>query len=313
MPYKDKEQEKTHSREYYLRNKEHFSEYNKKKYLEKGEEIKRKVQEYYFKNREKISLNSKKRYELNKERVTEVNKKWAQNNREKVRAIKAKYRNTLKGKISHKRYIQKNRVKRNEKRRKWRAANPDKVKAGKLRQRFKISFSDYQLMMKDQKNQCGICQTFFSTKSNSMAYSCVDHNHDTSKVRGLLCRRCNSGIGGFKDDPELLLSALNWLKGIKSKEEGQIERKPLKHYKYLIKRQYGLNEDQFYDLIDFQGNKCGICKIPLDKVQINIDHDHETGQIRGILCDKCNRSLGLLLDSPIIILKAIEWLKKEMK
>lgn len=41
----------------------------------------------------------------------------------------------------------------------------------------------------------------------------IDHCHDSGKVRGLLCARCNSGIGQFQDDPELIEAAARWVRG----------------------------------------------------------------------------------------------------
>lgn len=41
---------------------------------------------------------------------------------------------------------------------------------------------------------------------------CVDHNHNTGNVRSLLCMSCNTGIGKFKDNIELIEAALNYLK-----------------------------------------------------------------------------------------------------
>lgn len=63
----------------------------------------------------------------------------------------------------------------------------------------------------EQNNKCYICSTEFteSVKLN------IDHCHETMKVRGLLCVNCNVGIGHFKDNVELLQSAINYI--IKSK------------------------------------------------------------------------------------------------
>ena len=62
----------------------------------------------------------------------------------------------------------------------------------------------------------------------------------------------------------------------------------------IIRRQYGITQDEFNALIDFQDNKCAICDKKLDK--INIDHNHQTGEVRGLLCTGCNTGLGHLGD-----------------
>lgn len=62
------------------------------------------------------------------------------------------------------------------------------------------------------KNQNGLCQICKSFKSNRKSRLCVDHNHLTGKIRGLLCDRCNRAIGLFGDDSNILESALEYLK-----------------------------------------------------------------------------------------------------
>ena len=65
-----------------------------------------------------------------------------------------------------------------------------------------------------------------------------------------------------------------------------------------------------------QDNKCAICEQPettkrYDKVmELSVDHDHETGQVRGLLCCTCNRALGLFKDSSTILKKATNYFEK---
>jgi len=57
-----------------------------------------------------------------------------------------------------------------------------------------------------------------------------------------------------------------------------------------FKRRYGITLDDYNEMLKKQSNKCKICKISPDnlKRKLCIDHCHETGKIRGLLCDKCN-------------------------
>jgi hypothetical protein len=59
-------------------------------------------------------------------------------------------------------------------------------------------------------------------------------------------------------------------------------------------------------IVEFQGNVCAICKGPMNLK--NVDHDHQTGQIRGILCYLCNRALGTFLDSVVRLRAALEYM-----
>lgn len=64
---------------------------------------------------------------------------------------------------------------------------------------------------------------------------------------------------------------------------------------YHRKRKYGINQDQFLQLIENQNGNCGICKTKLDigiARNTHVDHCHKTGVIRGILCQTCNTKLG---------------------
>jgi hypothetical protein len=61
-------------------------------------------------------------------------------------------------------------------------------------------------------------------------------------------------------------------------------------------------------LVEDQHGACAICKRPFDGV-FHVDHDHDTGDPRGLLCSQCNTGIGLLGDSPERLLAAVDYLR----
>lgn len=63
-------------------------------------------------------------------------------------------------------------------------------------------------------------------------------------------------------------------------------------------RNYGISLEGYYTLLEMQGGVCAICRgVNSDGKQLYVDHDHTSGDIRGLLCRKCNYAVGLLDDS----------------
>lgn len=75
----------------------------------------------------------------------------------------------------------------------------------KLKADHGITLEEFEGLAIEQKNQCAIC----ATKTDDLH---VDHCHASKHIRGLLCHSCNVGLGHFRDDPELLLRAITYLK-----------------------------------------------------------------------------------------------------
>jgi hypothetical protein len=82
-----------------------------------------------------------------------------------------------------------------------------------------------------------------------------------------------------------------------------------------LRRAYGLTEDEFVSLLDSQGGVCASCGTSdWAKCRYGIpavDHDHQTGRVRGILCDACNKAAGLLGDNPERAASLAAYLKKQ--
>ena len=89
--------------------------------------------------------------------------------------------------------------------------NHPRTKANvKFRLRYGITIEQYEQMVSVQDNKCALCGQDGSLSPKGKL--CVDHCHATRKVRGLLCNGCNAGLGYFRDDPNLLDKAIEYLK-----------------------------------------------------------------------------------------------------
>ncbi len=89
-----------------------------------------------------------------------------------------------------------------------------------------------------------------------------------------------------------------------------------------IKKKYGLSPEQYFSKLESQGGGCAICSTTegkklkrLSKTRFNfaVDHDHDTDKVRGLLCDTCNRALGMFGDSPENLRSALAYLEKHGK
>jgi hypothetical protein len=81
--------------------------------------------------------------------------------------------------------------------------------------KFKMTANHYYDLLEKQNHVCKICkkpETQIKKKSNKVKMLSVDHCHKTGKIRGLLCFKCNIGIGAFNDDIELMKSGIEYLK-----------------------------------------------------------------------------------------------------
>jgi SNF2 family DNA or RNA helicase len=84
---------------------------------------------------------------------------------------------------------------------------------------------------------------------------------------------------------------------------------------YTLMRYYGITLEEYNRRLEEQNFKCALCLREHDPDgshhdRLDVDHDHATDKVRGLLCQKCNKGIGLLGDSPEILQKAIEYLSK---
>jgi len=151
------------------------TKYNKKKWKQHKKSEQVRYQKWYTDNKEHNRRKSKKRYRENKSKIQKQNKKYYAKNRNVRSAyIKSWYDTTYDTRVAN---------------------------------RFDIDFK-YSELLQAQNGLCAICQQTCSTGKRLA----VDHCHETNMIRGLLCSKCNRGLGYFKDSLELIERAYEYLK-----------------------------------------------------------------------------------------------------
>lgn len=90
-----------------------------------------------------------------------------------------------------------------------------------------------------------------------------------------------------------------------------VEKMPNGYHRWLrIKKVYGITKEEFENFLASQGGLCAICERPLVDKKTHIDHCHDTGKVRGLLCGPCNQGLGLFQESKMTLSKALKYLEK---
>lgn len=74
-------------------------------------------------------------------------------------------------------------------------------------------------------------------------------------------------------------------------------------------KSYGLSPEQYDEMLENQGGVCSICKCKNKSgIRLAVDHDHETGAVRGLLCSLCNTAIGLLRHDKTLFSNAVEYI-----
>ena len=81
--------------------------------------------------------------------------------------------------------------------------------------------------------------------------------------------------------------------------------------KNQLRRKYGITEDDYDEMYRAQRGCCWICGTHQSalKRRLNVDHDHDSGDVRALLCGHCNRGIGLLGDDPKTVQRAADYLR----
>lgn len=137
------------------------------------------------------------------------------------------------------------------------------------------------------------------------------------------CSKCGEEklVGMFHKNKSTVSGYANWCKTcdkVSRRKRGRTPSGKLSQYKRYLRNQYGLTIEQYDFMLARQNSVCNICRQPESSVDRNgvvrhlsVDHDHKTGKIRGLLCIRCNATLGLVQDSIPLLENLIQYLGSE--
>lgn len=125
----------------------------------------------------------------------------------------------------------------------------------------------------DYKKRCPRCE---------LIKSAAEFHRNASSRDGLhwVCRECNKKKGGYGKQLE--------------------QRRRF--------RVYDITGDEVEALLRHQEHSCAICRVAFVGTEFHIDHCHRSGDVRGLLCSRCNTALGLLKDDPVRMASAVRYL-----
>ena len=139
------------------------------------------------------------------------------------------------------------------------------------------------------------------------------------------CNSCNttkplSEFGLLRQKPRHICKMCKNLESKIWYENNKDRKKQLsKEYRHIKKDKdlqstYGIDLATYNQMLVTQGRRCKICQTPQGDLKraMCVDHDHSTGKVRGLLCDTCNRSLGLLKDNVNILTRAVDYLQGKL-
>ena len=143
----------------------------------------------------------------------------------------------------------------------------------------------------DRKTNCGICKSLKIERNGR-------------SICPICARRY--ALDFYHKNPKKPLTDLQ--KESKYKNRKKTRKSGLSNQKvYAMKHRYGITEEEYLTISKRQNDLCGVCREKLSN-DVLVDHDHTTGNVRGLLCRHCNFALGLFKDDINKLKQAISYL-----
>lgn len=155
----------------------------------------------------------------------------------------------------------------------------------------------------------GVSNSFAPSTAGSRARS----QEAAPPVEGVItkwCPKCSRDLPleAFARSRGRRLGRAGWCKGCASVYMASGTKR-----RSVLKRTYGITAERYDQMLRAQAGACAVCKHPPAKKtrqskSLAVDHDHATGEVRGLLCGRCNTALGLLREDPANIVALFNYL-----
>lgn len=172
---------------------------------------------------------------------------------------------------------------------------------------FKLwsEFSKNKHGTRGHQSWCGDCFREHAGRKRAREFKVTEQGRE--------CSRCGTfkSWGEFYKRKELSTGHESSCKVCRRKRRAQDMASGKEHNWHLL-RAYGIFRDDYDELVRLQGGRCAICSGKRNGARFwSVDHDHETGKVRGLLCQRCNALLGMAKDDVSILQQAIDYLRTD--
>jgi hypothetical protein len=165
-------------------------------------------------------------------------------------------------------------------------------------------------MGEDEKKRCRLCGALKPLAEFYTAHECIDGHRGE-------CRTCfqAQALARAEANPALREiareRARKWLednperKRAYNRAYAEAGKKGASDRRSHLKRHFGITPEDYNRMLAEQGGGCAVCGDPPGATALHVDHCHDSGRVRGLLCFRCNSALGNLRDDPTIVMA--EW------
>lgn len=153
-------------------------------------------------------------------------------------------------------------------------------------------------------------------RASARSGRCLDCDVELPDKRRVRCVSCRAEYkrtyqAGYHQATKhrTLIRRKDTAKRYRERHQDRVNAKARDHWHAHARfRQYGMTREQFDAMVEAQSGLCLICEKPPGVQGLHIDHNHESGQVRGLLCEVCNKGLGCFRDDPELLYAALRYL-----